>query len=305
MLWLIITLISYFLLAAVYLIDKHLLTSTLPSPRIYTFYVGILAMVIIVVAPFIHFYVPPVKQLILSLFAGIVFAYCLLWFYKALSLFEASRIVPATGALGPILTLILIFLLSGGREKIGMIELISLLFLIVGTFLITIEKGKRINWASLRYAFIIAFLFAVYLVASKQVYLSQPFLNGLIWIKCGGLIFSLFLFIFYPEVRKSIHFKIKDEKISKKTFLIFIGNQIMGGGSGLLQNWAIALAPVIYVPMITALQGAQYVFLLLLVGFLSLKMPKLIYEEMNRSVLFQKIVATILITIGIGLLALK
>jgi len=305
MLWLIITLVSYFILAVVYLVDKHLLTSTLPSPRVYTFYVGILAMVILVIIPFINFYVPSLKQLLLSLGAGLIFSYCLLWFYKALSLFEASRIVPASGALGPILTFLLIFIFSGGKEKMGLIDFIALLLLIIGTFLITLEKGKKINWASLKYAAIIAFLFSIYLVVSKQVYLVQPFLNGLIWIKVGGLFFSLILFILYPEVRKSISFKIRDEKISRKTFFIFVGNQILGGSSSLLQNWAIALAPIIYVPMITALQGVQYAFLLFLIVLLSLKFPKMLREEITRSALFQKAIATIIIIIGIAILAFK
>lgn len=305
MLWLIITLVSYFLLAVVYLVDKHLLTATVLKPRVYTFYVGILAMIIAAVIPFIHFYIPPINQLLLSLLTGLIFSYCLLWFYKGLSLFEASRIIPAIGALEPILTFILIFVISSGKEKMNYIDLIAFLLLIIGTILITLERRIKINWLSLKYAFIIAFLFSLFLVFSKQVYLNQSFLNGLIWIKMGGLIFSLILFILYPEVRQSISFKIQGEKVSPRTLFIFVGNQITGGGAGFLQNWAIALSPIVYIPMITALQGAQYVFLLLLIAILSLKFPKIIYEEVSRQVLFQKIVATIIIGIGIAILAFK
>lgn len=305
MLWLIITLISYFLLAAVYLVDKHLLTATVLKPRVYTFYVGILSMIIVVIIPFIHFYIPPINQLLLSLITGLIFSCCLLWFYKGLNLFEASRIIPATGALEPFLTFILIFIISLGKERMGCNDLIAFILLIIGTILITWEKKTKINWSSLKYAFIIALLFSVFLILAKQIYNNQPFLNGLIWIKVGGFLFSLILYILYPEVRQSISLKIQGQPISKKTLYIFIANQIVGGSSGILQNWAIALSPIIYIPIFTALQGSQYVFLLFGVVLLSLKFPKILYEEVNRQILFQKIIATIIIGIGIAILAFK
>lgn len=301
MLWLIITLLSYFILAGVYLVDKYLLISRIPSPKIYTFYVGILGLLILLVIPFIDFYLPALFQLILSLATGFLFSFSLFWFYKSLSLFEASRIVPVFGALVPLFTFLLTLIFS--REPITFFDLLAFFLLVLGTFLISLEKEKRINWSSLKFSSLGALFFAFYMVLSKKVYLQQPFLNGLIWIKIGGFLFSLILFIFSSEVRKSL-LKVKKELFPKKTITIFIANQIFGGGATLLQNWAIALAPVIYVPMITALQGVQYAFLLLLVILVSLKFPQILREEISSFMIFQKLIAIILIALGIALLVL-
>lgn len=303
MLWLVITLISYFILAGVYLVDRYLLTSTLPDHRLYTFYVGILAMIVLVVIPFIKFYIPPLNQLVFSIFTGFIFSFCLFWFYKSLNLFEASRIVPALGALGPIFTFLLVFLFSGGKELMNLNDFFAFILLILGTFLITLETEKKINWQSIKYASFTAFLFSLFLIFSKKVYLHQPFLNGLIWIKVGGFLFSLLLLIIYPSIRQKI-FQFHKEAPPKKTFIIFVGNQIFGGGASLLQNWAIALAPFVYVPIITALEGAQYMFLLLIVIFISLKFPRILQEEISRQTIFLKISATFLISLGIAILAL-
>ena len=77
----------------------------------------------------------------------------------------------------------------------------------------------------------------------------------------------------------------------------------MGAGASILQNWAIFLAPLVYVAIINALQGINYAFLLVFIIFLSLKFPKILKEEVSREILFQKIIAILLIGGGLVLLA--
>jgi len=72
-----------------------------------------------------------------------------------------------------------------------------------------------------------------------------------------------------------------------------------------LQNWAVALAPLIYLAFINALQGVQYVFLLIFTAFLSLKLPQILKEEISRKIISQKIIAILLIGGGLAILACK
>ena len=44
MLWLIVAVCSYLILAVVLLVDKHLLVSSIPSPKVFAFYVGVLGI---------------------------------------------------------------------------------------------------------------------------------------------------------------------------------------------------------------------------------------------------------------------
>jgi len=59
-----------------------------------------------------------------------------------------------------------------------------------------------------------------------------------------------------------------------------------------------------YVPVIHALNGTQYVFLFIFSIFLSLKFPQILKEEISKEVLFQKIIAILLIGGGLTLLFL-
>src|SRR4030043_1435588 len=104
MLWLIITISAYFILAVVFLIDKYLLVGPIPNPKIYAFYVGVLGIFVLLIVPFIGFYFPNSFEFFLALISGASFTYGIYWFFKALKLFESSRIVPAVGGILPIFT---------------------------------------------------------------------------------------------------------------------------------------------------------------------------------------------------------
>jgi drug/metabolite transporter (DMT)-like permease len=300
MTWLSVTILAYFLLAVVFLIDKYLLSKAIPNPKLYAFFIGISGILLLFIVPFINFVVPDVSQIILSFLAGISSVAALYWFFKALKDFEASRVVPAVGGLVPLFSFLLVYIFSLGKEKLSLFGIIAFVLLVVGSVLINFEKGKFITAKSLKLCLIASFLFALSFVLAKYVYLSQPFLSGLVWIRIGGVLMALTFFILFPGIKKEIF---EQKNITQnKTTGIFIGNQIAGAGGVLLQNWAISLAPLAFVSIISALQGVQYAFLLIIIIFLSLKFPQIIREEIGRGVLLQKIFAILLISGGLFLL---
>lgn len=301
MLWLVVAILAYLILAVVFLVDKHLLISSIPNAKLFAFFVGMLGIVALLIIPFIDFYIPDWSQIILSLLAGALFIYANFWFYKALRFFEASRVVPTVGALVPIFTFLLVYIFSSGKEILSFWHSFAFILLILGSTLITLKKERVINLRSLRISALAAFLFSLSFVLTKYVYLSQPFWNGFVWMRVGGIFIPL-IFLFSRELREEL-FKAK-VSFQKKTAVIFLSNQAAGGGAFVLQNWAIALAPLVYVAIINALQGIQYAFLLIMVVLLSLKFPKILKEEISQEVISQKIVAILLIGAGLVLLAL-
>ncbi len=300
MTWLLVTISAYFLLAVVFLIDKYLLSKEIPNPVLYSFFIGLSGVLLLPFIPFINFVIPGIFQIILSFLAGISSVIGLYWFFKALKDFEASRVVPAVGGLVPLFSFFLVYIFSFGKETLSLSGVIAFILLVSGSFLITLEKGKFITTKSLKFCLISSFFYALSFVLAKYVYLSQPFLSGLVWIKIGGVLAALSFFVLFPDLKKEV-FK-KKIAVQNKTAGLFIGNQIAGAGGGLLQNWAIALAPLAYVSIINALQGVQYVFLLIITIFLSLKLPQIIKEEIDRKTLLQKAVAILLIGGGLFLL---
>ncbi len=71
-----------------------------------------------------------------------------------------------------------------------------------------------------------------------------------------------------------------------------------------LQYYAVFLAKAGQVPLINALEGTRYVFLLFFVSILGYWKPQILKEEVSKDVILQKIVAIILIGGGLAFLAL-
>jgi drug/metabolite transporter (DMT)-like permease len=306
MLWLIVAISAYLILAIVFLVDKYLLVGPIPNPKVYTFYIGSLGIFVLILAPFVGFYIPEPSQVILSLLAGALFIYGIFWLNYALRLFEASRVIPAIGGILPIFSFLLIYIFSGGKEIFTIWEFLAFILLVFGSVLIVYEKAK-ISSKSLRISTLAAFFLALSFVLAKYVYMTQPFWSGYIWIRIGGFLMAM-SFLFTPEVRRELgRTKIN---FPKKTAAIFLSNQAAGASANILQNWAVALAPLVCVPFINALQGIQYAFLLVFTVLLSLTQPLWakragLKEEISRKIIFQKIIAILIIGGGLALLTFK
>jgi drug/metabolite transporter (DMT)-like permease len=307
MTWLLVAILAYLILAVVFLVDKYLLMGPIPSPKVYTFYIGTLGILALILAPFIGFCIPRLSQIIISLLAGAFFIYGIFWLNSALRLFEASRVIPTIGGILPVFTFSLIYIFSKGEGVFKTWEFLSFILLILGSILISYEKAKKVSLKSLKVSIMAAFFLSLSFVLAKYVYMVQPFWSGYIWIRIGGFLMAIG-FLFFREVRNEL-FKVKMSRIvtewrPKKTAAVFLSNQAAGASANILQNWAIALAPLVSVAIINALQGIQYVFLLIFTVLLSLKFPQILKEEISREVIFQKIIAILLIGGGLALLAL-
>lgn len=308
--WLIAAIFSYLILAVVFLVDKHLLTGKIQNPKVYAFYVGTLGILVLLFIPFTNFSVPTLPQISISFLAGAFWIIGLIWFYKALKLFETSRVVPAIGGLTPLFSLTLIYIFSKGKETLNGSDFLAFLFLILGTVLITYENS-RISLKSLSISGAAAFLFSLSFVLTKYVYLSQDFLNGYIWIRIGGFLAALCLLFLSKDIKKEIFRKkinyssfISGFSLSK-TAIVFTLNQGAGVVASILQNIAFFLAPLIYVALINALQGVQYAFLLVLTLIISLKFPNIMREKISRKIISQKLLAVVFIGVGLIFLAIK
>jgi len=301
MLWLMVAISAYFLFGAVNIVDKYLLAGPIPSPKVYAFYVGILGILALGLIPFGFLIIPEISLILLAILAGIFHILAIFVLFVGLKTFEASRIVPATGAFLPLFTFGFTFVLAGGKETLAFSDIIAFILLLLGSLLITWQRGKVISRASLKIAGLAAFLFALYFILIKFVYLSQPFISGLIWTRIGAVLIAL-VFLFSKEVREDIF---RGPKVfQRKTWAIFLPNQAAGAGAFVLQNWAVALVPLIYLGMVNALEGIKYIFILIFAFLLSLKTPQILKEEISRKVIFQKVMAILLIAGGLALLAI-
>lgn len=317
--WILIAVLSYLINAGVYVADKFLLSKKFHSSITYAFFVGmwsIFNFIILLLDPWL----PNMQELILDLLAGALFLVTLIFWYKALHQSDATRVVPIVGAFIPIFSLILSYVFLG--EQLTENHFLAFIVLVLGGILISVkhtrfyylkevsERFKKIfgsvlggihaSYRPTRRLIInslsSAFFFAAYYVLIKYIYMTQPFIGGFVWSRLGTFIGVIFIF-FVPDWRKLI---IKSQKNARrpKNLAFFLCIRFLAALAFIMLNWAISLGNI---AIINSLQGTQYIFLILLVFFLSTKYPKILKEEIG-GVLLQKTIGAIMISVGLYML---
>lgn len=318
--WLVAAIISYSMNAGVYVADKYLLSKKLHSSIVYAFLVGIWSIFNLVLLP-LDFWIPSARELTLDLMAGVLFLFTLIFWYKALHQSEATRVVPIVGGLIPVFSYIFSYVFLG--EVLGEKELLAFIILIVGGVLISIkhtrfyfarEVGDKVrnifgdilgSWKAayrptqrlLINSVTAAIFFAAYYVLIKHVYLHQPFIGGYVWTRMGSFLAAVFIFL-VPTWRRLIKRQNKEQG-TPGNFFFFIGVRLLATLAFILLNWSVSIGNV---ALVNAVQGVQYIFLILIVLFLSAKHPKILREELGGGVLVQKILGIILVTTGLYML---
>ncbi|PIS17520.1 MAG: hypothetical protein COT59_00235 [Candidatus Nealsonbacteria bacterium CG09_land_8_20_14_0_10_42_14] len=301
--WLVVTISAYFLLAIVSLFDRYFLVGSIPHPKVYTFYVSMLwCLAGLLLIPFVA--IPAELNLVifLGLAAGFIRTFAILFLCKSIMESEVSRTIPTIGGFLPIFSFLFFFLITPNQEILDPIRLAAFICLVLGSVLISLKKFSIIifSFKDLKNPIITAFLFAATYFLIKLVFLDTAFLNGVFLLLIGGGLGAV-SFLFFSETRKLIFSQRPTQKISK----LFILGQIFGGlGIGSLY-YAVFLAEPSQVPLVNALEGIRYVFLLFFVFVLAKKLPHLLKEEMSGSILAQKIIAILLIGGGLAILALR
>jgi drug/metabolite transporter (DMT)-like permease len=319
--WLLVAIISYFINAGVYVGDKFILSKKLHSSVAYAFYVGIWSFLNIFLL-FLDPWLPNWQQFGLDMVAGILFLATLIFWYKALHQSEATRVVPIVGALTPVFSFILGFLFL--HEQLTERELLAFAILVIGGVLISVKQtkfyelqevanrikavaGNALGGIHAEYrptqrlivnSVIAAFFFAAFYVLIKYVYATQPFIGGFVWSRLGSFV-GVHLMLLIPSWRKAIFDKHVTHNSKPNNLILFFSIRLSASIAFILLNRAVSMGNV---AMINALQGVQYIFLFVIVLFLSAKFPKVLKEELGGSVLFQKIIGALLVGIGLYML---
>lgn len=294
--WIAIVITAHVLNAVNFVIDKFLLTKKVSESFVYTFAIGILGMFVLVLIPF-GFEIPAPELLALNFFTGFTFILALLCFFRSLQFNEASRIVPFIGTAIPLMTLMFSFFFL--HERLSAPELFAFGVLIFGTYLISrdTDSKKSVTLKGIGIALLAAFFFAVSFVLNKYVFETQPFISGFIWIRIGS--FILVISLLFSKKRR-IAVKNAWKKNSSKIKLLFVGNQMIGAAAFLLLSYSISLAAV---SLVNALQGVQYMILLVGAFVISLKNPKLLSENFSPASLRYKVLGVLVISAGLAMLS--
>jgi len=294
MTWLLIVVVAYFLNAFSTVVGKFLLIKN-PQPVVYAFYANVLGLGGLVLIPF-GFQMADPLQIAIAMVGGIMFTFAILYMFGALSQNEASRIGPFIGGLQPLFILGLAWFFLG--ERLAFMPLLGLVAIMGGTILISLNKEKA-NRKGYMMALVATILFAISYTISKYTFTEQGFVSGFVWGRVGAFVGALF-FIIWPPQRKIIFSDIRDPKTD--TGGLFILGQVTGAISAIMVYYAISISSSLAI--VNATRGIEYVFLLIMTVLLSKKVPRILKENMSEEAITQKAIATILIIIGLIIIAL-
>lgn len=291
--WLIIVLVSYFILAISSIVDKFFLSKVFTHSLVYVIWVSLMSLVVFVLAPstqWIGWY-----WLMVSLMTGAIFTLSLHLLYTALQRGEASRVVPLIGGAMPVI----VFLVSWtfNLEDFTPKKIIAFVCLLLGSVLMTIMPGPKNKLTRIKGAYWAlggSLSFAIFFLLTQYIFDHQSFIDGLVWPRVGTALVIVILMLFKNNrhlllVRfRTLHIKMR---------LGIISNQALAAAGFLGQNYAIDMGGSL--SLITALQGIQYVFILLFAAILTWKFPHMIKEIISQKIIIQKIIALLLIVVGL------
>lgn len=308
MIWVWISLLSYFLLSVSSVLDKILLKKRIPKPSVYAFYVSILGVGAFVFAPFGFKWIG-VHLFFLSLFSGMIFTYAMIALFMAVRKNEISRVTPLVISVIQIVTFLIAIIFL--KEVINIGSAFGFLLLLFGGFFISFDlpiKSLKI-FSGFKFAVLSGFLFAIAYSVFGYIYDDTGFVSGFIWTRVGLLAGGLSLFLF-PKYRKeiwpTIQFSSKRKKKQAKrgtwfTIFLFFTNKISSSLASVFMNYAFAIGTVAYVQ---ALASAQFVFVLVLASLASIKRPDIFEEKLFFWDWVQKIMSIVTIGAGVAFISL-
>lgn len=261
MFWLYIAVLAYFLNAVSFIVDKHLLSSAIPRPFAYAFWVAVLSGSAVVLIPF-GVTAPPFIKLAAALVSGAAFFFALLFFYRSVKGGDVAVSSAKTGAFTIIFSyfLSLIFL----PDSLVTLEIPSLLLFIVGILFLG-RAGRSI----FRYTLAAGLGFALSLVFLKLTFNGTDYINGVFWSRLGFVAVAL-LSLVSAHARKQISVSFRQAPVKSK--YLFVANKILVGAAFLILYYAILRGDV---TLVNALMGTQFAFIFLLSLILQKRIPAL------------------------------
>lgn len=300
--WLILSILGYATKAVPTIVDKALLhTKSVRHPGTYAVAVSAIGGLVLLLAPFALTW-PTWHVAVYALASGVTFTAATYFFFSALQYADASRITPFIGAGISLTTAALAYVTLGERLSLHQVAAFGLL--VAGSVLVARggAHGRGLTPRAVRQALLAAAMFATSLVLGKAAFDRMPdaFLSAIIWMRIGSLGAGLAMLATMPKLWHELR-GTATGAVPKQAKWAFLGGQASGAISGLLIYGAIALGTP---TLVNAMQGLEYLFVLIFSVVLMRLHPKLTGERLSRSSLPGLLAAVALIGAGLLLLSL-
>lgn len=277
-----------------YLVEKYFKHGSTAVLMVFTAIIGL------VILPFIWFFDSSVINIPLASMAviatsGILYMGAMYFYLQALQSEEASTVAPFFQAAG-IFGLILGYIVLG--EKLTLPQIAGVLSIIAGATLLSFQFGAKKHKVKIRLVLLMlacAMALALNSLIFKFFSIQDDFWSTNFWSFVGQAVFGIVLMISAANRKQLVAML----RINTNAVLSINGaNELINLGGGLGMRYALILAPI---GVVQAISSTTPFFVLLFGIIISIFLPKLGREDLGRTSLIQKLVATVLVIIGVML----
>jgi len=292
-----IAILAQLFLGVSIVVDKYILHSKEGrKPISYVFWIGILN-VFGAALLFYKFQAPSLMLVGISALAGFIFLLSLLFYYKAIYEGAVSEAAPVIGGLAPIVTYYLESLI--GFSEINVAEKLAFGILVFSGFLFL--ASQKVNFKKVLPWAVLASLFTgLAIILEKMVFSETNFSTGFGMMKSFSFVAALLL-LSVPKIRKQIFADSKGT--SSRHGIQYFGNRILAAAGSFLIFYSISLEdrPAV----VEAIAGLRYAIIFVFAYILWKLDYKELKDKFSGWTFTLKIIATIFIVVGLGILALQ
>ena len=304
--WFFIALGAPFLWAIVNIADKYLVGRFSDKEKergsgglvLFSSLIGIvISLVIWIFVPDV-FHIPVLDKLLL-LVSGILTIVWIIFYLFTLEIEEISVVVPWFLSV-PIFGYILGYFFLG--ETLTLSQFIGSGIIFLSLILISFdfsEDKRRFKHKPAFYMLFACVAIAISGVIFKYVTIGGNFWVSSFWEYLGIGISGLLIFLFIPHYRES--FMHMNRTGGRTIFIVNTVSEFVSVTGNLLTNFALLLAPVAMVFLVSSFQPA-FVLILAILG--TKFFPHIVKENISSKALFQKTIAIILMIVGSAVLFL-
>ncbi len=281
-----------------YLISKYIKGGSVGTLILFSSLFSVVALPIIYIFKIDIFATITLIRALILMLNGAVLVLAIMCYLYALDYDEASYVAPFF-QLVPVFSFFLGFFILG--ETLVQNQILAALLIIGGSLILSLEFSSGKARIKKQLVFLMmgsSFCYALYAVIFKSVAIEQGFLDSLFWDMLGKVIFGAVLFLTISTYRNQFINLIKSNRFT------IIGLNIINEILALLGETAIVLA-VLFAPvvLVESVGGLQPIFVLLFGILITLFFPKIGRESLETKALVQKVIAIIIITIGVFVLS--
>jgi len=290
--WILLSIAAAFLWAFCNIIDKYVVSSWVVRPAILVIISAIVGLVFgsgvffgVGLAPL------PAPYILLALFSGALSSAWLYLYFKAVKQGEISRLVPIM-YLAPVFIAVFAWLFLG--ETLASEKYLGILLLIAGAILVSLKLPLSFSLGNAFWLMLLAtFLSAINQIVQKYLLGFADFWTIFAYTRFGFILaVAPIIFLYLPDLIA----------VYKEKKMKFIGIMAMNDSVNYLGVLIFTLATAIgSVTLTNAIGSVQPFFVLLLATLLGIFYPKVLKEEISRSIIALKLASIVIIFVG-GLL---